>query len=156
MKELKPTQMSHHAEPKVSVPESLEKTEFIFIRTDAVRPPLVRPYTWPFKVLENSDKFFTVLKGGKPDKISIDRLKPAFMQQQKQMSSDVMPKAGNSNDGVSKALAVPGQKRARGRPRKREKGCVKHRLETKTPAVIKDTPEVFTRYGRRSRRPRCS
>ena len=156
MNELKPTQMSHHAEPKVSIPESLEKTEFVFIRTDAVRPPLVRPYTGPFKVLEKSDKFFTVLKGGKPDKIAIDRLKPAFMQQQTQKTDDVMPRAESSKYGVSTEPAVPGQKRARGRPRKGEKGCVKRKSESKTPAVIRDTSEVFTRYGRRSRRPRRS
>ena len=76
MSQLQPTQMAHHAIAKTNVPVALEKTSHVFVRTDAARAPLVRPYTGPFKVLSRSDKFFTIEKNGKPDTVSIDRLKP--------------------------------------------------------------------------------
>ena len=79
MRELSPTEMSHHATAKVQVPSSIETADYVYIRTDAVRPPLVRPYTGPFKVLSKSAKYFTVMKNGSPDTVSIDRLKPAFL-----------------------------------------------------------------------------
>ena len=61
----------------------------------------------PFRILAKEAKFFTVLKAGKHDKVSIDRLKPAFMQQPSK-TSDVIPEAGNSKHGVSTDVAVPG------------------------------------------------
>ena len=154
MSELRPTQMAHHANAKINLPDALEKTAHVFIRTDAVRPPLVRPYTGPFKVLSKEAKYFTVLKNGKPDKISIDRLKPAFLQDNN-MTDDVMRRAGNSNDnhGVRNKPVVPGQKRARGRPRKR--GC-ETRKKNETKIKTKDVMQrglVITRSGRTSRQP---
>ena len=98
MQELKPTEMAHHATPPVHVPISLEKTSHVFVRTDAVRPPLVRPYTGPFRVLKRTAKYFEIEKGGKTDKVSIDRLKPAFTHQGGvNKTDDVTPRAGNSN-----------------------------------------------------------
>ena len=81
MRELRPVEMAHHATAKVHIPTTIGSANYVYIRTDAVRAPLVRPYTGPFKVLEKSAKFFTVLKNGKPDNISVDRLKPAFIYQ---------------------------------------------------------------------------
>ena len=79
MRELALTEMAHHATPKVQVPSSIETADFVYIRTDSVRQPLVRPYTGPYKVLKRSAKYFTVVKNGKPDTVSVDRLKPAFI-----------------------------------------------------------------------------
>ena len=79
MRSLSPTEMAHHATAKVHVPSSLEEANFVYIRTDAVRAPLVRPYTGPFKVIERSAKYFTLMKNGRPDTVSVDRLKPAYV-----------------------------------------------------------------------------
>ena len=78
MSELKPTEMAHHTTPKVQVPSSIAEAKFVYVRTDAVRQPLVRPYTGPYKVVGKSAKYFTILKNGRPDTVSLDRLKPAF------------------------------------------------------------------------------
>ena len=77
MRTLEPVEMAHHATAKVNIPAAIDEAEYVYIRTDAVRAPLVRPYTGPFKVLQKSAKYFTVLKNGKSDTVSIDRLKPA-------------------------------------------------------------------------------
>ena len=78
MNQLRPTEMAHHTVPKVQVPSSIAEAKWVYVRTDAVRQPLVRPYTGPYKVLSKAAKFFTISKNGSPDTVSLDRLKPAF------------------------------------------------------------------------------
>ena len=79
MRELTPTEMAHHATAKVHLPATLQEADLVYVRTDSVRPPLVRPYTGPFRILEKYPKYFKIDKNGKPDNVSIDRLKPAFI-----------------------------------------------------------------------------
>jgi len=52
----------------------------VFIRHDAVKKPLQKPYDGPFQVLKRSDKHFTLDMNGHEDVVSIDRLKPAFQE----------------------------------------------------------------------------
>ena len=47
---------------------------FVYVRVDAAKSPLVRPYTGPFRVLERGEKFFILDLNGKRDSVSIDRL----------------------------------------------------------------------------------
>ena len=63
---------------RAGVPDDLMSAPFVFVRVDAVRPPLARPYTGPYKVLTPGAKTFTVCRAGKPWTVSADRLKPAF------------------------------------------------------------------------------
>jgi len=64
--------------PKESfVPKDLMNCEFVFIRTDAQRKPLQRPYTGPYKVIARNKHTFTLdTTDGRKD-ININRLKPA-------------------------------------------------------------------------------
>jgi len=51
----------------------------VYVRVDAVKRPLQRPYKGPFKVLARKDPTFTVaLPDGTEDDVAIERLKPAF------------------------------------------------------------------------------
>ena len=52
----------------------------VFIRNDGVKKPLQQPYDGPFKVLKRTNKHFTILVNGHRNTISIDRLKPAFLE----------------------------------------------------------------------------
>ena len=64
------------------MPPSLWTAEYVFIRHDAHRGPFRPPYDGPFHVLEAAHttyKAFLVDIGGRPDYISIDRLKPAHL-----------------------------------------------------------------------------
>ena len=54
--------------------------EYVFVRDDSYRTPLTAPYKGPFKVLKRSDKAFKIqMTSGKTDWVSIDRLKPAYL-----------------------------------------------------------------------------
>ncbi|KAJ8030193.1 hypothetical protein HOLleu_26527 [Holothuria leucospilota] len=59
---------------------NLNTCTHVFIRRDAVRKPLQRPYDVSFKVLERNDKVFKLDVNGRHETISIDRLKAAHFE----------------------------------------------------------------------------
>lgn len=61
----------------IYLPADLLTCQKVFVRCDAVKKPLQRPYDGPFPVLNHSEKTFTVEVKGKPQVITVDRLKPA-------------------------------------------------------------------------------
>lgn len=64
---------------RVNLPPALSSCTHVFVRTDQVRQPLQPPYTGPFRVVRRSSKTYVLDRQGKHETISIDRLKPAFM-----------------------------------------------------------------------------
>lgn len=78
MGKLKPVDPDHHAKPAVFVNRRLEKCSHVFVRIDAVKRPLVQPYEGPFKVVARDKKHMDVEINGKTQRISIDRVKPAY------------------------------------------------------------------------------
>lgn len=76
---LKPSQVVHHAKPRIFKQPALQDCKYAFVRVDLVKKSLQQPYEGPFKVLGRGDKFFDLLMGGKRQRISIDRIKAAFV-----------------------------------------------------------------------------
>ena len=102
------------------LPHDLQQARYVFIRRDAHRTPLQRPYEGPFKVIQPGPKTFIVDVGGKNNTISVDRLKPAYMD-------------------LEQPAEVAEPRRRRGRP-------IKHQPPQTTP----DPPQpLYTRSGRR-------
>ena len=89
-----PTPTSGHGGSKVSVPHALQSSKYVFIRRDAHRTPLQRPYEGPFHVLERGPKFFKIDIGGKADSVSIDRLKPAHLDPDLPVQVALPPRRG--------------------------------------------------------------
>ena len=79
VRSLAPIPTSQHGTVPVSVPRDLQQAKFVFIRRDAHRTPLQRPYEGPYKVLQPGLKSFKIDKGGRPELITVDRLKPAHL-----------------------------------------------------------------------------
>ncbi|KAJ8401807.1 hypothetical protein AAFF_G00377780 [Aldrovandia affinis] len=73
----KPVPTSQHGLPRAWIPTDLSTAQYVFIRHNAHRSPLKPPYDGPFRVMETGDKTFIVDVGGKPERITVDRLKPA-------------------------------------------------------------------------------
>jgi hypothetical protein len=61
-------------------PKDLRSTSHVYVRNDAVRKPLQRPYDGPFPVVSRHSKHFILSRSGKHDSVSIDRLKPAYLE----------------------------------------------------------------------------
>src|SRR5215469_5106913 len=62
------------------VPKDLQTCTHVFVRHDSHRQPLQPKYDGPFAVTKRTPKLFTIQKGTKTELISIDRLKPAFIE----------------------------------------------------------------------------
>lgn len=77
--ELRPTETKHHTKRNIFISKSLRDCTHVFVRIDAVKKPLQRPYEGPYEVLKKYEKFMDVNIRGKSHRISIDRLKPAHM-----------------------------------------------------------------------------
>ena len=133
----KPIPTSQHGPRSSHVPKALANSAFVFVRRDAYRTPLQRPYEGPFKVLSPGDKTFVIDRGGKQEVVTVDRLKPAHV--------DI--------DNPVK-VAVP---RPRGRPALAPSTGTPERTSDKLPsqpeAQPTHIPAILTRSGRVNRRP---
>ena len=76
MNNLKILPIKHHDKPYTY---DLQKTTHVFVRDDTVRAAMKPPYDGPFQVIERKEKFFVIRKRNREEKISIDRLKPAYL-----------------------------------------------------------------------------
>ena len=75
-----PTPPKFHGGQPTYKPHNLAATGFVYVRHDAHRGPLQRPYKGPFKILETAKKHFILDIDGRRDTVSVDRLKIAYGQ----------------------------------------------------------------------------
>jgi len=59
------------------IPKDLLTCKYVFIRKDAARKPLERPYTGPYRVIKRNKHTFTLDTPNGSDDVNIGRLKPA-------------------------------------------------------------------------------
>lgn len=76
---LRPTPASRHCEKRVFVFKDLQSSSHVFVRHDMPRSILQCPYDGPFEVLSRNDKTFVVRIRGKKTRVTVDRLKPAYL-----------------------------------------------------------------------------
>lgn len=88
MRDLKPVNASNHANHRPFVHSDLLQTPCVFVRQDQVRPPLSPPYAGPFKVLFRNEKFFKIDVNGRTESISVDRLKPAYVSNSREIQGE--------------------------------------------------------------------
>ena len=100
MQTIRATPTRHSPRNHVYVSDALTSASHVFIRHDAVRKPLQPPYDGPYKVLNRADKYYTVDINGRHDTVSVDRLKPAYLD-------DVPPNTPVTPAPSSSALTPP-------------------------------------------------
>ena len=79
MRNTKPSIPKYHGNDKPYVPSNLAAAEYVYVRHDAHRHPLQRPYDGPYRVSKRHDKYFVLHMNGKLEKVTIDRLKAAYV-----------------------------------------------------------------------------
>ncbi|XP_064470127.1 uncharacterized protein LOC135384871 [Ornithodoros turicata] len=79
------------AQPSTYRHPLLETASHVLIRHDAPRKPLQPTYDGPYKVLQRSPKHFTLQLAGRQDTVSVDRLKPAFIESPVDVSPATTP-----------------------------------------------------------------
>ena len=78
MREIRAVQTrSQH--PPVYLPRDLPHCKYVFLRVDSPRSPLQPPYSGPYRVLARTDKCVSIELNGRRDTVSLDRVKPAFV-----------------------------------------------------------------------------
>ncbi|KAJ8914728.1 hypothetical protein NQ315_017438 [Exocentrus adspersus] len=80
MTALKPQQVVRHGSRKTFVFKDLATCSHVFVRAEGSKRPLQQPYEGPHRVLARHEKFYTLSIRGREVTVSIDRLKPAYIQ----------------------------------------------------------------------------
>lgn len=80
MNKVRPTETTFHDKPSVFIHPKLQTAKYVFVRVDSHKTPLQAPYNGPFEVLNHGENFFKLNIKGKNQNVSIDRLKPAFVE----------------------------------------------------------------------------
>ena len=91
MRELRPVPVREQSQRNTYVSKDLASCTHVFVRNDTVRKPLQKPYDGPFRVLDRRDNYFTLDLNGRSDKVSLDRLKPAYLEPSPESSSVAQP-----------------------------------------------------------------
>ena len=94
--DLRPVPTTAHGKEQIrtNVPQSLKQAKFVFVRQDARKGPLQAPYDGPFEVVDWSAKYFTLRLGTQLDNISIDCLKPAYLDESQPTTVPQPPRRG--------------------------------------------------------------
>ena len=83
------------------------KADFVFIRHDAVTPPLTPLYHGPYRVLLRSDKFFQLQIGNREDTVSVDRLKPVLLTPEDEVRLAAPPPRGRPKKATHELPVLP-------------------------------------------------
>ena len=78
--QLRPVPPRTSSSPRIFVPDALATCTHVFLRHDAIRKPLTTPYDGLYCVFSRSDKTMKIDIKGKSVTVSMDRVKPAFLE----------------------------------------------------------------------------
>ena len=102
MAQLKPMKCQKSHQQKIFVHKDLASCSHVFVRVDRVKKPLEPAYDGPFPVIDRNDKYFTININNKTVKVSIDRLKPAYL-----ITESVPPVPNNSMPNSANEQKLP-------------------------------------------------
>ncbi|CAH8493461.1 unnamed protein product [Schistosoma haematobium] len=157
---------------QVALPRELSTCSHVFIRVDSVRKPWQQPYEGSFHVIACHEKTFKVDRHGRVEIVSIDRLKPAhvddsalsdnlrFNARPIKPSGILKSSSDPTLDTSETSFSRPGQQHASSAPSTDETTVSRPDQQTTPPltsdeiAGSRDTNEtIVSRSGRRVRLP---
>ena len=80
MQRLPPIPTRHHTSQNSYIPPALSSSQHEYIQHNTVKHSLQPPYDGPFLVLKRTPKHYTVKVNDQQQTVSINRLKPAFLE----------------------------------------------------------------------------
>ncbi|XP_054746531.1 uncharacterized protein LOC129251197 [Anastrepha obliqua] len=105
MIKIRPTQTANHDATKTFVFSKLAEATHVFVRNDKARPAFVPTYDGPYLVISRHPKYFTIqLNNNNKSNISIDRLKPAFIET---LQSDIQPPKMSTQQNPDQSQTTP-------------------------------------------------
>ena len=159
MRNFRPAPVEFHAagRDRSGLPPSLGACPSVFVRVDAVKRPLSRPYLGPFEVLQRSNKTYVLRRAGKPWTVSVDRLKPCFPS----VLSAPQPSSSPSTSATPPDLSSPSTSATSTDLSSPSPSSTPSSLPPvatspttfSPPAASMPQPYKTSRYGRRLRRP---
>lgn len=72
-------QVKRHGQAATFIFQDLMTASHVFLRKELMGGALQPPYEGPYKVMNRDEKTITILKNNKESKVSIDRVKPAYV-----------------------------------------------------------------------------
>ena len=87
VKKYVPCRPSYKNTRKTYLPPDLHKASHVFLRIDTQKAPLTPPYIGPYQVQQRQQKVYQITIRGKPEWVSIDRLKPAYTSTENQQET---------------------------------------------------------------------
>lgn len=107
MNSLRPTQTAHKQQQRTFIHRDMRECTHVFLRIDAVKTPLQQPYDGPFKVIKKYEKYYLIDMGHRRAKISIDRLKPAYVTaDDKQTNAQIATSSNNTPTSANTDTAI--------------------------------------------------
>ena len=156
MNRLSPTPTRISKQTQIFVHKELQDCSHVFVRHDGIRKPLTPPYNGPFRVLARTDKTFTIDNKGTATVISINRLKPAFLEEK--ISTTTAEQVIPNSRTVPKETVVPinsaNEQRRRGRPCKKVHFAQNPEVKRKRGRPRKVQPSHEGQVKRKRGRPR--
>lgn len=100
MEELRPVQTTQHGTRKIFVHRCLKTCTHVFLRRERIVEALQPTYDGPYPVISRNDKFMDIMVNRKKLRVSIDRLKPAFVEST--MNSETLPQTTTFDDSPAR------------------------------------------------------
>ncbi|XP_068250727.1 uncharacterized protein [Palaemon carinicauda] len=79
-RKIRPCLKTYQDKTKHFKPRNLDDNGYVFITDDAHQQPLTKPYRGPYQVIKKTTKAFLLDVNGRENWVSIDRVKPAFLE----------------------------------------------------------------------------
>ena len=108
MQQLQPPKVRQPASRTTYVCKDLKSCTHVFLHHDAVKKLLQKPYDGPYKVIKQQDKHFTLEVKGSHIIVSIDCLKPAYLDKSPStLQTNLAPSVSLTTPSPSKPTITP-------------------------------------------------
>ena len=116
MQQLRATPVRIQPHRKVYISKDLPTSTHVFVRHDAVRKPLQSPYGGPYSILKRAHQHYTLDISIRQEFVSLDRLKPAYMECDQDLHIDIDAPTWTTNQSTKFPVTVTHSDRQVRRP----------------------------------------